>query len=392
MPTQPIPNKIAESNPNANKKMFNTLLIDGSNALFYSMYGDKTLSSMGLQIGGIFQFLLQIKILLQKYNFRYVYVFWDGDQSGQLRYDICPDYKANRDKTYEKPDTSDYMRSLNERIKSMQKFLFDNKKNYGIRAEYQKKRRDLYFLQRECLFEVLDELYIRQCMADYTEADDFIGYYVAHKRDDERVVILSNDRDLTQLISESVIVYIQSLKQFVNRRNAPTVMGCHYKNIKLLKVLCGDKSDNIKGIMGVGEKTLTKQFPKLLKEEVTMEQFLKDVDSLREKREREGKVSLIWTNNIVNRVTSGCQGKDVLEINEKIVDLSNPLMTDEAKELIDGMMYAPMDSEGRSMENLYKLVQEYDIDMLKSDMAFSSFFREFITLADKEKKNASFFV
>ena len=71
---QPIPKKIRESKPELCQKTFNTLLIDGSNVLELSSLGDNTVSSSGMPIGGVFQFLLQLKMLLQKGNFRYVYV------------------------------------------------------------------------------------------------------------------------------------------------------------------------------------------------------------------------------------------------------------------------------------------------------------------------------
>ena len=71
---QPIPKHIRESKPDLCQKTFNTLLVDGSNILELSSLGDKTLSSSGAEIGGIFQFILQLKMLLKKGNFRYVYV------------------------------------------------------------------------------------------------------------------------------------------------------------------------------------------------------------------------------------------------------------------------------------------------------------------------------
>ena len=95
---QPIPKKIRENKPELCQKTFNTLLIDGSNVLELSSLGDNTVSSSGMPIGGVFQFLLQLKMLLQKGNFRYVYVFWDGKNSGQLRFNLNREYKANRDK------------------------------------------------------------------------------------------------------------------------------------------------------------------------------------------------------------------------------------------------------------------------------------------------------
>ena len=42
---------------------------------------------------------------------------------------------------------------------------------------------------------------------------------------------MSNDRDLTQLISEDVIVYIQQLKKFITTKNHLEEMGYDYRNV-----------------------------------------------------------------------------------------------------------------------------------------------------------------
>ena len=112
--SQPIPKKIKEKNPEIGIKPFNTLLIDGSSLLELVFSASKKTSSDGKEIGAIFAFLLQLKILLQKGNFRYVYCFWDGDNSGQLRYNLNSDYKANRDKNYTDNTLSDYMKEVNK--------------------------------------------------------------------------------------------------------------------------------------------------------------------------------------------------------------------------------------------------------------------------------------
>mgnify|MGYP006380795905 CR=1 FL=1 len=43
--------------------------------------------------------------------------------------------------------------------------------------------------QREIIIQCLDELFVRQCLCDETEADDFIAYYVQHKKPEENIVI-----------------------------------------------------------------------------------------------------------------------------------------------------------------------------------------------------------
>ena len=384
---QPVPQKIKKQNNNFGKKTFNTLLVDGSNLLEICYFGDKTLSSSGTEIGAIFQFFLQLKILLQKGNFRYVYVFWDGRYGGNLRKKIYFDYKANRDKEFEEEGLSDYMKEVNKRIG----YMYDRfiKKEDPVKLQEKQKHKEIFYWQRDIIMQMLEELFVRQCVCDETEADDFIGYYVSHKKPNEKIVIVSNDRDLTQLIADDVIVYVQSLKAFVNTKNHTDIMGYNYQNVVLKKMICGDVSDNIKGIKGVGEKTLLSNFDEIKKRKVTLEEVIEKAKFINEERVKNKKKPLKWADNIVNRVTDGCQGEKIYEINKKIIDLKKPLMSTEAKELLESMMYAPIDPTDRNMENLYNIVIEYNIDKLKDPTTFGNFFSEFMYLIDKEKKNLS---
>ena len=382
---QVVPNRIINEQSNKLKKIFNTLLIDGSNLLLLSSLGDKTISSNGKPIGGITQFFLQLRLILQKGNFRYVYVFWDGKDDGVLRKNIYKDYKANRDKEFDDANLSDYMREVNRKVDYMYKRFV--KKEDPVKLQEKQKQKEIFYWQRDIIMEMLEELFVRQCVCDETEADDFIGYYVSHKKPNEKVVIVSNDRDLTQLIAEDVIVYVQSLKQFINTKNHTDIMGYNYQNVVLKKMLCGDASDNIKGIKGFGEKTLLKNFEEIKKRKVTLNEVIEKAKQINETRVKDKKKPLKWVENIVNRVTDGCQGDKIYEINEKIIDLKNPLMSEEAKELLDSIMYAPIDPTDRNMENLYNIIVKYDIDQLKDATRFGNFFSEFMYLIDKERKN-----
>lgn len=380
---QPIPKKIKENKPELAEKQFNTLLIDGSNLLELSFKADKHFSGNGKEIGGIFQFLLQLRMMLSKANFRYVYVFWDGARAGQFRFNELPEYKANRDKTFDESDLSDYMKMVNERIRFMQSKFFNKNK-----AEEKRKEREIFFWQREVIMQCLEELFVRQCISDEVEADDFIAYYVKHKKPNERIVIMSNDRDLTQLISDTVIVYVQQLKKFINTKNHTEVMGYNYQNVLVKKILCGDDSDNIKGIKMLGEKTLLNNFQELKERKVTLDEIIKKARKINEERTKDRKKPLVWAKNIVDRITDSSAGGDIYIVNRKIIDLSNPLMTKESEEMINSMMYAPLDAEGRSMTNLYRLICENDIDDLKDETKFSNFFSSYQYLIVNEKKNA----
>ena len=200
-------------------------------------------------------------------------------------------------------------------------------------------------------------------------------------------MIVSNDRDLTQLIDDDVIIYVQSMKDFLTKKNHTDKIGYNYQNIVLKKVLCGDSSDNIKGIKGFGEKTLLTQFSEIKERKVTLEEIIEKSKQINEERLKNKKKPLKWAENIVNAITDGCQGNKIYEINQKIIDLKHPLMTDEAIEMIDSIMYAPIDPENRTLSNLYNILLENDVDLLKDETKFSNFFTEFLYLIDKERKN-----
>ena len=64
----------------------------------------------------------------------------------------------------------------------------------------------------------------------------------------------------------------------------------------------------------------------------------------------------------------------------------HPIMNDETKETMDNMMHSPLDPEGRSFTNLYRLILEDGINELKGDTKFATFFSPFKKLEEKEKK------
>ena len=80
---QPTRPQIKEAYNITDVKPIYTLIVDGNSLFKRSISVDKRLSSNGIEYGAIFQFLLQVKMMLAKKDFDYVYVFWDGDKSGE---------------------------------------------------------------------------------------------------------------------------------------------------------------------------------------------------------------------------------------------------------------------------------------------------------------------
>ena len=265
--SQPVRQTIQATHPELGAKPFYTLIIDGNNLLRQSM-ADEKVNADGLHYGGIFQFLLQIRMMLTSdYKYDYVYVVFDDTDSGILRYQIYNEYKANRDKNYARHlmeggtgEVSDYWRRLNRTIKGMEKAIYNksqkrrraeerdmNEEERKAHEERQKKKEivdENFERERNLIMMYCIELSIRVLFDDKTEGDDFIAYYVQHKKPEERIVIVSTDNDLTQLISPTVAVYNRFLKKYLNVKNFKKIKGYPVENVTLKKIFCGDVSDN----------------------------------------------------------------------------------------------------------------------------------------------------
>ena len=165
---QPVKQTIAELHPELSEKSTYSLIIDGTNLLRLS-FADTRINTSGVHYGGVFQFLLQIKILLQKKDFDYVYVFFDDEDSGILRYQLYNDYKANRDKNYADKvnDTSDYMQAYNAKLKAMQNAIYNKEKKQKDKkplTDAEKLVKENFARERELLMKYFNELYIPYCV------------------------------------------------------------------------------------------------------------------------------------------------------------------------------------------------------------------------------------
>ena len=87
---------------NKEKKYTHTLLVDGYSLLKTAYHGAKDLFYKDTHIGGIFQFLTMLRKVINENRFDKVFIFWDGQFSGRLRYEIYKEYKANREKDFYK--------------------------------------------------------------------------------------------------------------------------------------------------------------------------------------------------------------------------------------------------------------------------------------------------
>ena len=84
----------------------------------------------------------------------------------------------------------------------------------------------------------------------------------------------------------------------------------------------------------------------------------------------------------------GILGEEFYNTNLKIVDLTNPLITEEAKELVEQVYKDTIDPTDRGYKNLMKMMMEDGLFkyLPKDDSAWIKFLSPFLKLTRKEKK------
>jgi 5'-3' exonuclease len=331
----------------------NTLLVDG-NALFKTgFFGAKNqYNQNGQHIGGLYQFMTMLRKLLTDDLYHKVYIFWDGNFSGKLRYDIYKDYKKDRDKDF-------------------------------INGTHPIDVSEL--TQRKLIWDYLNEMYVRQIMHDIIEGDDFIAYYCLRKKTNEKITICTNDRDLTQFVSDDIKIYLCDLKIYLDTNNFSEYFCHHSSNTVLMKILTGDKSDTIKGIEGLGEQTLIKLFPEVKDRNVTLNEILIRAEELIEERKKEKKTPLKVLDNIVNRKTKGIQGTKIYEINERLVNLKKPMLTQEGIDELEQLIEGSLDSSGRDLKNVLMMMKRDGLDKTIGETRYPEFLIPFKKLIEREK-------
>lgn len=328
--------------------MSKTLLVDGNNLLKIGFHGVRDFYHNGKHVGGIWHFLNTLRKFLEETNFNKVVVFWDSKTSSSVRRLIYPKYKLNR------------------------------------RPSETESKEESFSEQKQRVKQYLEEMFVRQLETDHAEADDLIAYYCKISSDEDKI-IFSSDRDLTQLISDKVTIYSPSTKQYYKMGSTIKISDIefpHY-NVKTVKILTGDSSDNIDGIFYLGEKTLVKLFPELLEELVEIPYILGR--STKILSEEKGNTAL--QNLLSGKTKEGIFGDEFFVINTKLVDLDNPLLNEEEKEMVKDYYSESLDPDGRGHRNLIKMMMEdgFFKYLPKGDDAWISFLKPFLKLTRKEK-------
>ena len=225
------------------------LLIDGSSLAYRAFFSildiERFKNKAGLHTNALFSFNRMLDGVLDQFKPSHVLVAFD--KSGHtFRTEQYPEYKAGRQKTPgEFREQLPYFRVLLDA--------------YGIKY-----------------YELL-----------HYEADDILGTLAKAADPDDQVMIVSGDKDLTQLASDQVTVYITKKGVSELEPYTPASIWDKYQltpqQIIDLKGLMGDSSDNYPGIERVGEKTALK----LLHQFGTVEGLYQGLDQLKPSKMKE---------------------------------------------------------------------------------------------------------
>ncbi|SHJ98522.1 DNA polymerase I [Clostridium cavendishii DSM 21758] len=175
---------------------------------------------------------------------------------------------------------------------------FDKKAKTFRHEEYddykagRKKMPEELIPQFDIIKKMLELLDINIYELDGFEADDIIGTLAKYaEKKSVEVYIITGDRDALQLASENIKVVITKKGvtevEIYNEKRMIDELGVTPTQFIDVKGLMGDKSDNIKGVPGIGEKTAYK----LIQTYGSVEEVLKNVEEISGKKLKENLIT-----------------------------------------------------------------------------------------------------
>ena len=143
---------------------------------------------------------------------------------------------------------------------------------------------DDFYDQIERVIELIDSFGIHHVSDPKYEADDLIcAYAKSAEKKGTKVTIVSGDRDLFQLASENVTIVVPhkgyQQAEYLDPDGVVEKLGVRPDQVASYKGLCGDSSDNLPGVNGIGPKGASE----LLGKYETLEGIYEKLDEIRPK-------------------------------------------------------------------------------------------------------------
>lgn len=255
-----------------NQNLPKLMLIDASSYLYRAFHAIRQPLSTkdGFPTSAIYGVTNMLWRILKENPPEYIAAIWDPPGKN-FRHDLYAEYKANR------PSMPDELRQ-----------------------------------QIPYVREIIQGLGIPQFVEDGFEADDLIASIITDMKGKAEILIVSGDKDLCQLVSETVTIWEPMKDETYDREGVFNRLGVWPEQVTDYLALCGDATDNIPGIAGVGPKTASN----LLAEYGSIDGLLAHLNqitkqSLREKLEKHGKDLPLWKKLVSLNIDAATQ--DTLE-------------------------------------------------------------------------------
>lgn len=207
---------MASTQPKSNPEQDEIFLVDGSGYIFRAYFAlpQSLTNPEGVPVGAVLGFVNMITKLLTDLNAPSIAVIFDAARKN-YRNDIYPEYKANRSETPE----------------------------------------DL-IPQFSLIREATEAFDIPGIELEGYEADDLIATYARLALEQGRTVtIVGTDKDLMQLVRDGVRMYDPIKGRYLDREDVIAKFGVPPEKVIDVQALCGDATDNIPGVPGIGVKT-----------------------------------------------------------------------------------------------------------------------------------------
>ncbi len=300
------------------------LLIDGLNLFMRHFVVNPSISDQGDHIGGVVGFLKSLADLSNRVGPTRVIVVWESGGSPRRRA-IYSDYKKNRRpqklNRYYGDDIPDTVENRSDQLSLLVSFL----KHAPIQ-----------------------QMYIPDC-----EADDVIAYIAKNSFSEERIVIVSSDKDLYQLLSKKIVQFSPGQKKFITSKDVKEKFQISAENFCTARCFVGDKSDGITGVPRAGFASMAKRFPELSGEEFV------SVDSIVKKSQK------MIENSKIKLYTNIVEYEDIAKRNWKLMYLQgNSLSGTQVSRLTSEMdEFVPSGNKIKLIKSLNRYgINNFDVD------------------------------
>jgi len=298
--------QVREDHENQNSSLdkdSKVLIVDGLNSFIRVFSAVPLVNDDGDHIGGYVGFMRSIAAVIRQFKPTRCIIVFDGKGGSARRKKMHSGYKEGRTMS------TRFNRREDVGEQSVEKEIESMRTQMGKLSEY------------------LQCLPITLISIDNIEADDAIAYLATDvfRPKGSEVIIMSDDKDFIQLIDAKTSVWRPVEKKYYTPKEVVDRFGIPSHNFIHYKIFMGDGSDNIKGINGIGIKTLQSKFPLLLEDKIAS---IEDVLEYCKVRKDEHKVyKTVLDNESVMRLNWRLMSLEELEIGGNfklmIIDMAN---------------------------------------------------------------------